>query len=263
MLMLGPAFGVAFQGQRCLHGVLKVKQEFSDGSGPGWEAPGQKDKPEQDQTGGHRLGQACGVEGRALRGWREPRSLEHRPRQGAGPRSGEGGVEAQSRLWESSAWETRERSRRWSATQHEDGSLLPLLPPGPPPRGKAQPQGQPIPSQADHRPRPEGPASAQSGNWSQAATAGPTRVSPRGHRLCSQAPIPVVPRLHPTPKTHCSRCGQRRLCRDHLLRNLTYPSPPGPAQLLTLPPLRLPAFLGSVSLQEHALQTAGGPGRHL
>lgn len=59
------------------------------------------------------------------------------------------------------------------------------------------------PSQADHRPRPQGQAPMQSGNWSRAATAGPTGASPaRGPCLRSQAPEPARSQAAPHPRKH-------------------------------------------------------------
>lgn len=73
------------------------------------------------------------------------------------------------------------------------------------PGGRHNPHSPPTPSQTDHRPWPRGPASAQSGKWSQAATAGPTRASPRGHRLHSQAPTPVCSQAAAHPPKHTAK----------------------------------------------------------
>lgn len=68
--------------------------------------PDRRTSLSRTKTGGYRLGQACGVEGRALGGGGNQGAWNTDPSRRLAPGPGEGGVEAPSRFWESAAWGT-------------------------------------------------------------------------------------------------------------------------------------------------------------
>lgn len=118
---------------------------------------------------------------------------------------------------------------------------------------------------------------AQSGNWSQAATAGPTRASPGAPASIPRPPSQPVPRLHPTPQNPAQDLGSLSCERTTSWDLLPTPWRPGHRPALgpestpgaagdglppTLPTCPVPAAApGSASPRAHSpFGPAAGPG---
>lgn len=152
----------------------------------------------------------------------DPGDLEHRPRQGAWPwcQTDEGGMGAQSKLWDLLLGGQESPSGQWFCTQHERGPRLPLMPLGP--RLGSGEKAQ-VPRPAPSLPgRP--PASASGPAWRRAGTgAGQQQLAPLEHPPGATA---FVPRPHPSRSQavpHPQTPRSEEAVRDHLLGNLTYP----------------------------------------